>query len=106
MVYVLANEAGSLYLYDRDGVFHNSSLLPGPAAQRRPGELVVVFDGAADAERYCGRHALFGDEFGARPARPGDDLGDTVCRVVWMDDGAISFDVIPTPADSFAETGR
>jgi hypothetical protein len=101
MLYVLANPAGSLYLHDRGGVFHNCSLMSGPPDRRRTGALVLVFDTAALADRFLVRHALFGDEFRTRPARPADLLGGDVCRASWGSDGEYAYDVVPTPADAF-----
>jgi hypothetical protein len=105
-LYVLANPSGWLYQHDLGGMFHNCSLRPGPA-ERRPGAQVLVFDTAALADRFLVRHALFGDEFRARPARTADRLGDTVCRVSVGADGGDSFSDLLTPAGAIGgETSR
>jgi hypothetical protein len=100
VLYVVANQAGALYLHDRDGVFHNRSLLPGRAGRRAPGAHVVVFDEAAGAGRFRNLHAAFGGGFDARPARPADLIGGTVCWVSWRSEGGYTLDVRPTPADA------
>ena len=103
MLYVLAGEGGSLYLYDRDGVFHNGDLTPGQADRRHPGARVIVFERAAEGGWFRDVYAPPGSGFHARPARPGDALGATVCLAAWWDDGEFAFHIEPTPADALGE---